>query len=64
MNLMFIVTHTTAFKMIFKIFFINISKGDVLHTHTQKKKKCKKVKSMDSVCYVVFCFMLTFSLKS
>ena len=44
MNLMIIVTHTTAFKMIFKIFFINISKGDVLHTHTQKKKKMQKSK--------------------
>ena len=40
MNLMFTVTHTTAFKIIFKIFFIKISKGDVL----QKKKKKKKQK--------------------
>ena len=45
MNLMFIVTHTTAFKMIFKIFFINISKGDVL-----KKKKKKKKMQKSKIC--------------
>ena len=47
MNLMFIVTHTTAFKMIFKIFFIKISKGHVLQK--KKKKKGKKGKTINSV---------------
>ena len=45
MNLMFIVTHTTAFKMIFKIFFIKISKGHVLQKKKKKKKKQKNKKN-------------------
>ena len=49
MNLMFIVTHTTAFKMIFKIFFIKISKGHVLQ---KKKKKNKKIKTKKNLFFM------------